>query len=85
LGGFLPTFFITAWLLWRKKLLGYLLAGVLLVFSVLMGTAILAIFFVMSSQGLPTSVGIEALFVIMIMISLILSVLLLREARQENP
>jgi hypothetical protein len=42
---------MTALLLWRRNLLGYLLAGPLLVFSILTGTAILVIFLVLSSQA----------------------------------
>ena len=55
--------------------MGYLLAGPLLVFSILTGTAILVIFLVMSSKGMPTSIGIEVFFAIIIVVSLVLSVL----------
>jgi hypothetical protein len=81
LGLYLPAMLITGLLLWRRKLLGYLLAGPLLVFSVLTGSAILAIFLVMSSKGMPTSVGIEAFIVVIIVVSLVLSVLFLREVK----
>ena len=80
-GLYLPAMLITALLLWRRKLLGSLLAGPLLVFSVLTGTAILAIFVVMSSQGMPTSIGIEAFFAIIIVVSLVLSMLFIREVK----
>jgi len=79
LGLCLPAMIITGLLLWRRKLLGYLLAGPLLVFSILTGSAILVIFLVMGSKGMPTSVGIEAFFVVIIVVSLVLSVLFLRE------
>lgn len=78
LGLYLPAMFITALLLWRRKLFGYLFAGPLLVFSILMGTAILVIFLVMSSTGVPTSVGVEAIFAVIIVVSLVLSWLFLR-------
>jgi hypothetical protein len=81
LGLYLPAMLITALLLWRRKLLGYLLAGPLLVFSILTGTAILAIFLVTSSKGMPTSVGVEAFIAIIIVVSLILSVLYIREVK----
>ena len=81
LGLYLPAMLLTALLLWRRKLLGYLLAGALLVFSILTGTAILVIFLVMSSKGIPTSVGIEAFFAIIIVVSLVLSVLYIREVK----
>ena len=81
LGLYLPAMIITALLLWRRKLLGSLLAGPLLVFSVLTGTAILAIFLVMIWKGMPTSIGIEACVAIIIVVSLVLSVLFLREVK----
>jgi hypothetical protein len=80
-GLYLPAMIITALLLWRRKFLGYLLAGPLLVFSILTGTAILVIFLVMNSKGMPTSIGIEAFFVVIILVSLVLSVLFLREVK----
>jgi hypothetical protein len=80
-GLYLPAMLITALLLWRRKLLGYLLAGPLLVFSILTGTAILVIFLVMNSQGMSTSIGIEAFIAIIIVVSLVLSVLFLREVK----
>src|SRR5437870_589891 len=81
---YLPAMIITALLLWRRKLLGYLLAGPLLVFSILTGTAILAIFLVTSMSGMPTSVGVEAFFAIIIVVSLVLSVLFLREVKEQT-
>ena len=81
LGLYLPAMLITGLLLWRRKLLGYLLAGPLLVFSILTGCAILAIFLVMSSKGMPTNVAIEAFLVVIIVVSLVLSVLFLREVK----
>lgn len=81
LGLYLPAMIITSILLWRRKLLGYLLAIPLLVFSILTGTGILAIFFVMSSKGMPTGLGIEIFFAIIILVSLVLSVLFLREVK----
>lgn len=82
LGLYLPAMLLTALWLWRRKPLGYLLAGPLLVFCTLMGTAILAIFFVMGSQGMPTSIGVEAFFALIIVVSLILSVLYIRAVRE---
>lgn len=84
LGLYLPAMIITAVLLWRRKLLGYLLAGPLLVFSILTGAAILAIFLVTSLKGMPTSIGIEAFFAIIIIVSLILCVLYVREVQEQR-
>ncbi|GCE28797.1 hypothetical protein KDA_42810 [Dictyobacter alpinus] len=78
---YLPAILLTALLLWRKKPLGYLLAGPLLVFIILMGAAILAIFLVMSSQGLPTSIGVEVLFALLIIASLTLSVIYINSVK----
>ncbi len=78
---FLPAILLTGLLLWKSKPLGSLLAGPLLVFCVLMGTAILAIFLVTSSKGMPTSIGIEAFFALIIAVSLTLSVLYIREVK----
>ena len=83
LGLYLPAMIITAVLLWRRKLVGYLLAGPLLVFSILTGTAILAIFLVMSTREMPTSIAVEAFFAIIIVVSLVLSVLYVREVKEQ--
>ena len=84
LGLLLPGMIITGVLLWRRKLLGYLLAIPLLVFNILTGTAILVIFLVMSMKGMPTSVGVEAFIAIIIVVSLVLSVLYLREVNEQR-
>lgn len=84
-GLYLPAMIFTALLLWRKKLLGYLLAGPFLVFSILTATAILVIFLVMSSKGMPTSFGVEAFVAVIILVSLVLSVLYVREVRYRIP
>src|SRR5436305_5439494 len=83
LGLYLPAMIITAVLLWRRKLVGYLLVGPLLVFSILTGTAILAIFLVMSTREMPTSIAVEAFFAIIIVVSLVLSVLYVREVKEQ--
>jgi hypothetical protein len=80
-GLFLPALLLTALLLWRRKLLGSLLAGSLLVFCTLMESVILSIFLVMSCTGMPTSIGVEVFFAIIIVVSLILSVLYIREVK----
>lgn len=81
LGLYLPAMIITSILLWRRKLLGYLMAIPLLVFSILTGIGILAIFIVMSSRGMATSVVVELFFAVIVVISLVLSMLYLREVK----
>ena len=84
IGFYLPAMFITAWLLWRRHLWGYLLAGPLLVFSALMGTAILVIFLVTSSQGALATSGIEAFFAFIVVVSLALGVRFLRAVTPQG-
>ena len=81
LGLYLPAMIITAILLWRRKPLGYFMAIPLLVFSILTGIGILAMFLVMSSKGMPTGPVVEPLFAIIVVVSLVLSVLYLREVK----
>ncbi len=75
IGLYLPAMIITSILLWRRKLVGYILALPLLVFSIFTGTGILAMFLVMSSKGMTTSLGVELFFAAIILVSLVLSVL----------
>ena len=81
LGLYLPAMIITSILLWRRKLLGYTFAIPLLVFSVLTGIGILATLFAMSSKGLSASVGVELFIAVIVVVSLVLSVLFLREVK----
>ena len=69
---FLPAILMTGVLLWRRNPWGYLLAGPLLIFSSLMGTAIFLIFVVMGRQGLPTDGGVAAIFALLVVVSLAL-------------
>ena len=84
LGLLLPALIITAILLWRRRLLGYFLALPLLVFSILTGIGILAIFVVMSMKGMPTSLIVELLFAVIVVVSLVLSVLYVREVKAQR-
>ena len=83
LGLYLPAMLITAMTLWSRRLTGALLAGPLLVFSALTGAAILAIFLVTRSQGMSTSVGVEAFIAGIVVVSLVLSVLFFRALKVE--
>lgn len=84
LGLYLPAMIITSILLWRRKLLGYTLAIPLLVFSILTGIGILAIFFAMSIKGMPTSLGVEVFIAVIVVVSLLLSVFFLREMKEQR-
>ena len=81
LGLLLPAMVIMSISLWRGKLLGFLFAVPLLVFSILTGIGILTTFLIMNSQGMSTSFGVELFFVVIIVVSLVLSVLYLREVK----
>lgn len=81
LGLYLPAMIITSILLWRRKPLGYVMAIPLLVFSILTGIGILAIFLVIGSNGIPTSVVVELFFAAIVVVSLVLSALYLREVK----
>ncbi|HXZ04187.1 MAG TPA: hypothetical protein VEH81_05095 [Ktedonobacteraceae bacterium] len=84
MGLLLPAMVITAMLLWRRKLLGYILAIPLLVFSVLTGIGILAIFVAMSLKGIPTSLFVEFLFAVIIAVSLVICILFAREIKEPG-
>ena len=84
LGLYLPAMIITAILLWRRKLLGYILAIPLLVFNILTGIGIVAAQFAASSKGLAASLGVELFIAAIVVVSLILSVLFLREVKEQK-
>jgi hypothetical protein len=81
LGLYLPGMIITAVLLWRRNFLGYFFAIPLLVFNILTGIGIVAIDVVGYTQGMPTSPGVDLFIIAIIVVSLILSVLYVREVK----
>lgn len=81
LGLYLPAMIITAMLLWRRKFLGYILAIPLLVFSILTGIGILAIDVVTGMRGTPMSPGVDLFIAAIIVVSLVLGVLYVREVK----
>ena len=84
LGLYLPAMIITAILLWRRKLLGYIIAIPLLVFNILTGIGIVAAQFAASSKGLAASLGVELFIAAIVVVSLVLSVLFLREVKERK-
>jgi hypothetical protein len=84
LGLYLPAMIITAILLWRRKLLGYIVAIPLLVFNILTGIGIVAAQFAASSKGLAASLGVELFIAAIVVVSLVLSVLFLREVKEQK-
>jgi hypothetical protein len=81
IGLYLPAMIITSVLLWRRKLLGYLLALPMLVFNILTGIGILATFLVMGGQGMAVSLGVELFIAAIVLVSLVLSVLYVKEVK----
>jgi len=84
LGLYLPAMIITAILLWRRKLSGYIVAIPLLVFNILTGIGIVAAQFAASSKGLAASLGVELFIAVIVVVSLVLSVLFLREVKEQK-
>jgi hypothetical protein len=84
LGLYLPAMIITAILLWRRKFLGYFFAIPLLVFSILTGIGIIAIDVVTGMRGLPTSLSVDLFIAAISVVSLVLSVLFVREVQDQK-
>jgi hypothetical protein len=84
MGLVLPAMIIIAILLWRGRILGYVFAIPLLVFSILTGLGVLAIFIMMSLKGIPTSLVVELLFAVIIVASLVICILFAREIKEPE-
>jgi hypothetical protein len=84
LGLYLPAMIITAILLWKKMLLGYLLAIPLLVFNIFTGIGIVAAQFAASSKGLAASLSVELFIAAIVVVSLVLSVRFLRKVKEQK-
>ena len=80
-GLLLPAMIITAMLLWRRKFLDYFFAIPLLICSILTGIGILAIDVVTGLRGLPTSMSVDLCIAAIIVVSLVLGVLYVREVK----
>jgi hypothetical protein len=77
----LPAMIITSVLLWRKKMLGFLLAVPLLVFSVTMGIGIIILFVISSKKGMPSSLPAGIIIGVIVFISTYFSYLFLKELK----
>jgi hypothetical protein len=82
LGFYLPGMVITAILLWRKQFLGFFFAIPFLVFSILTSIGILAIDVVGVMQGSTAALGVDLFIAAIIIVSLVLSVIYVREIKQ---
>lgn len=84
LGFYLPAMIITAILLWRRRFLGHFFAIPLLVFSILTGVGIIAIDVVTGMRGMPTSPGVDLFIAAISGVSLVLTVLYVREVQEQR-
>jgi hypothetical protein len=78
----LPGMMITSVLLWKRKALGFLFAVPLLIFSALMGIAILSMSYVMSAKGVPAPILFVMIIGAVVLASLYLSYRFLLETRE---
>lgn len=79
----LPAMLITSVLLWRKNVLGYLLAVPLLVFAVTMGLGIIAMFVISAIKGLPYSLPAGMIIGLIMLLSVYFSQLFLKEMEED--
>jgi hypothetical protein len=79
----LPGLILTAVWLWRKRAIGYVLAGALLTFLALLVLAIVAMTVAMSLYGQPVAVGMAVVFGILSALSLGMLVWYLRGVRDK--
>ncbi|MDD1749910.1 MAG: hypothetical protein LUO89_08540 [Methanothrix sp.] len=75
----LPSMVITSVLLWRRELLGFLLAVPLLVFSVTMSIGIIAMFIISASMGRPSSLPAGMIIGLLMLLSVYFSYQFLKE------
>ena len=79
----LPSMVITSVLLWRKELLGFLLAVPLLVFSVIMSLGIIAVFIISASMGRPSSLPAGMIIGLLMLLSMFFSYQFLKEVKEH--
>lgn len=77
----LPGMIIASVLLWKKRLWGFLWAAPLLVFSAIMGIAIISMSYVMDARGTPAPFSFVLTLAAVVLISLYLAYKFLKETR----
>jgi len=80
----LPGMVITSILLWRRKMLGFLLAVPLMIFSVTMGAGIISMFIISATKGLPSSLPAGMIIGLLMLMSVYFSYLFLREVKEYD-
>ncbi|MFZ2473139.1 MAG: hypothetical protein WAW52_14510 [Methanothrix sp.] len=79
----LPGMIITSVLLWRRNLLGFLMAVPLMVFSVTMGAGIICMFIISAVSGMPSSLPAGMIICLIMLLSVYFSYLFLREVKEH--
>jgi hypothetical protein len=79
----LPGMIITSVLLWRRNMLGFLLAVPLMVFSVIMGAGIISMFIISAIKGMPSSLPAGMIIGLIMLLSTYFSYLFLREVKEH--
>jgi len=79
----LPGMIITSVLLWRRNMLGFLLAVPLMVFSVTMGAGIISMFIISAIKGMPSSLPAGMIIGLIMLLSVYFSFLFLREVKEH--
>jgi len=79
----LPGMIITSVMLWRRNMLGFLMAVPLMVFSVTMGAGIISMFFISAIKGMPSSLPAGMIIGLIMLLSVYFSYLFLREVKEH--
>jgi hypothetical protein len=79
----LPSMVITSALLWRRNVLGFVLAVPLMVFSVIMGGGIISMFIISALRGLPSFLPAGIIIGLIMLLSVYFSYLFLREVKEQ--
>lgn len=80
----LPGMIIISVLLWRKNILGFLMAVPLMVFLVTMGLGIIATFFISAMKGMPSSLPAGVIIGLVMLLSSYFSYLFLKEIKNVS-
>ena len=79
----LPGMIITSVMLWRRNMLGFLMAVPLMVFSVTMGAGLISMFIISAIKGMPSSLPAGMIIGLIMLLSVYFSYLFLREVKEH--
>ncbi len=80
----LPGMIITSALLWKRNMMGFLLAVPFMVFSVTMGAGIIIMFAISAIKGMPSSLPAGMIIGLIMLLSVYFSYLFLREVNEYD-